>query len=313
MYNASFHHSNTVETMMSQTFHQFTELRPELKKHIIAQLDKPKDYLNAVLAVVDAEFCPYMNIPNSIKDFNNKSFTTLTAIIKEFQNASTGLRQEFTNNLSLKKRHFDLFIAGYPNSSLLNTTQYFNEYNHTMQRMVGHVARNMLNNELEYYYAFNDIAGLHLHTFNAIRLKQHVQDSAMNALFTVDDDVVHDDKIIIEFESNVIFIIEYNTCTMHEDGKQWIEVSATCYNRYNNREMKLVSDISYRDDKTLEWIEDEPFDWLNKFITSAKTMLGEKHVLGMMQDITYRSNTEQFWRKAYFETDVLPQLLTLTY
>jgi hypothetical protein len=298
--------------METQAFNLFADLTPVLKQHIIAQLDNPKDYLNAVVSVVDAECLPYINIQSSINGFNKKSFMTLITMIKDFQHASTNLRQEFTSNTPLKTRHFDLFMAGYPNSSILNTTQYFNEYNHTMRRMVSNVARNMVDDEFEYYHTLNDITGLHLHTFNSIRLKPHVQESAMNTLFVVDDDVVHHDKIIIEFESNVVFIIEFNTCTMHEDGKQWIEVSATCYNRYNNREIQFVSDISYRDDETLEWIENNPFDWLDTFITSAKTMLGDKLVLGLVKDITYRSNTEQFWRKAYFEMDVLPQLLTLT-
>lgn len=284
--------SKHIEVKMSN-FEAF-QLLPNNVKHTIYQMvDKPKDFL--CMSTVCKNTClTKVEFHNILNNFNKQSLTVLQKTVIAFQKESANIYSNFTTiTNNLRQQHFELFMNEYNHTPLLESEEFIQEYHQVFESIVEEI---------------QDSMNLQCVDATSIVCNPDVRDIAENLLFQFDDDEVYSDKLIIEFESNTVIIVEFTHCIMPDDATQWSDVSATCYNRNTKTEVRKKADIAFRDDASMEWVDNQ-MSWLEEFLASVEKMFSGTQLLGNINEIRYQSKNQQIWRKAYFNLDVLPQLL----
>lgn len=290
--------------MDASKFKYFDNLGVELKRVVCSHLDSPKDILR--LFAANKGILPSEEKAVKLDAIKQRSMSTLEHIVRLFLDECRGFQTKFTTNRELRLKHYKMFFDGYPQTTILQDPQTFQEYNFEFMVMISEFLALTNIGNVPVYERTSD----YIHVYNMLRFQDQHNEIAMSALFTFHVDELYDNKLIIAFESDVVLDLYVNIC-LDEDLTQCEEVSFTWRNLKSKKKCKGFYTIRQKDDDTNEWIEHEPYGWIESFVTATKLFLGKHHVLGRITSIKYMSCSLQAWRKAYFSFDFIPSILNL--
>lgn len=234
---------------------------------------------------------------------NEKNWMRLRDSLTLFKHESVNMLQCFKTNAEVRKRHLAMFLDGY--SGLLTCRQDMQDYLFNMELLMRSMYQH-LGEDFEFLdYNYKCIAGL-------LKLKASTEhhEIACNELFkqSSDDDCV-EEKLMIAFDSGVIFEVIMCHCIDDDGVSQCSDIKAICTNSRTSQTCQVNLDIAYRKETSDRWVVVNHDKWLDKLITNAKKMLGNTHILGDVTSIVCRSNCQFMWRVAYMEYDVLPKMI----
>jgi hypothetical protein len=290
--------------MDAQKFKYFDNLSLELKGVVCSHLDSPRDILR--LLAINKGVLPAEHKARMLDELRQESMSTLTNIVRLFWDECRGFQEKFTTNREIRLKHYKMFFDGYPQNGILQNQQTFQEYNFEFMAMISEFL-DLTNTGI---VPVSERTSDYIHVFNMLRFQDQHKEIAMNALFTFHVDELYDNKLVIDFESDVVLDLYVNIC-LDEDLTQCEEVSFTWRNLKTKKKCKGFYTLREKDDDTNEWILHEPYGWIESFVTATKLFLGEHHVLGRITNIKYLSCSLQAWRKAYFDYDFIPSIFNL--
>lgn len=277
----------------------FNEMDDALIWKLIEHIHSKKDMLRFITTTKEGE------IGFIIRTFQQRCYDKLKAIFGIFMEECIGLQDKFMQE-EVMNTHFNLFFDGYrsvQHTSLLEDQNNLHEYNETFEAMMYDIATTM-----EGYDMLAELPRMYVEIQNSLRFKDDMKEVAKEALFKFDVDTVYENKLTLKFESGFAITINIYSTTEDGDDEPHIRVDASCVDFKGNKLIDNNYDINVKVDETDEWVRNDPKEWISSFMNSLNDVLNKKSLLGDIVDVSYDSDGEQFWRKAYFLLDVLPRL-----
>jgi hypothetical protein len=303
----------------SGEFMQFNELTDDLKRSIANNISNSKDFLR-FMASGKTSFLTQKQVQAKLQKLNNVDYYRAIRILHDFTTECVELEKKFLND-KVRNDHLDMFINGYKNSALLEDENLFDEYNSTFEDLVDDLADTMRENTNTFITCQN--TRILTEIINKLRFKKDLWDIAKQALFKqVEDDFV-EHQLVLEFESGVIINVEITICNVAEDPMRSIDVNASFVTKKSNKQHKhayVISgeneDFDSEDDDAFDadmprWIINDPTEWVGTVLKKLKQTIDGTSMLGGVKNINYKYTGQQFWVKAYFLLEVLPEFANM--